>query len=175
MISDEYISWLNDKILMKYSRNSAKKHSRETCLEYLVSFEDTRNLFFGIFETSTDSLVGTLTVHVDAENKSGDIGILVGRPSAQSRGFGSKAWGLAIAYLFEIAGVEEVTAGTDYRNFAMVRVIECNDMKFLETVTGDLLDDPQSRVLRYKLTKQQWIAHKTRQSSGANAPEERKS
>ncbi len=164
MISDEYIAWLNDKTLMKYSRNFAREHSRETCLEYLASFNDTRNSFFGIFETSTSRLVGTLTVRVEPETKSGEIGILVGRPDARSRGLGCRAWALAIDYLFETSGVEEVTAGTDYRNLPMVRVIERNDMQLSGTAPGDLPDDPQSLVLRYKLTKKQWIARKARRS-----------
>jgi len=158
MISPEYIGWLNDKNLMKFSRNSTREHSRKSCLDYLASFENTENLFFGIFETSTAAMVGTLTVTMEPECRSGDIGILVGRSDARGRGFGRQAWGRAIDYLFETAGVAEVTAGTDHRNRAMVRIMERNGMQFLRAAPGDLPDDPRSRVLMYKMTKQQWIA-----------------
>lgn len=45
-VSERYISWLNDRQLMKYSRQSRIVHTKESCLEYLRSFAGSVNHFF---------------------------------------------------------------------------------------------------------------------------------
>ena len=43
-INSEYIAWLNDKSVTKFSNQRFLKHTKKSCLEYCESFEGTKNL-----------------------------------------------------------------------------------------------------------------------------------
>ena len=47
-INSEYIAWLNDKSVTKFSNQRFLKHTKKSCLEYCESFEGTKNLFFKV-------------------------------------------------------------------------------------------------------------------------------
>jgi [ribosomal protein S5]-alanine N-acetyltransferase len=44
-ISEEYLSWLNDPILMRYSEQRHVIHTVETARKFLMSFENSQNRF----------------------------------------------------------------------------------------------------------------------------------
>jgi hypothetical protein len=44
-ITEEYIGWLNDKIVVQWSNQRFKQHSKKTAQDYLNSFRETENLF----------------------------------------------------------------------------------------------------------------------------------
>ena len=45
-ISDDYISWLNDKKIVRYSNQRFITHNWETSKNFLDSFENSPNYFF---------------------------------------------------------------------------------------------------------------------------------
>ena len=45
-ISKKYISWLNNKNLMKYSDQRFYKHDFKSAMNYLASMKKTNNFFF---------------------------------------------------------------------------------------------------------------------------------
>ena len=72
-IDDEYISWLNDKNVMKFSNQRFFVHSYESCMVYRASFEGTENLFIGIHRLSDDKLIGTLTAYFSTNHGTVDM------------------------------------------------------------------------------------------------------
>jgi [ribosomal protein S5]-alanine N-acetyltransferase len=127
-ISNSYISWLNDKYLMRFSNQRLKNHNVKTCIEYFESFKNSNNLFLGIF-TNKSSMIGTLTVYFDDKQNIADIGILIGNKQYQSEGYGVSAWCLLQEYLFKKIKIKKVTAGTLSCNIAMKSIIENSNMK----------------------------------------------
>ena len=157
LITDEYLGWLNDKSLMRYSRQRLSSHTRETSLDYLRSFEDSPNRFWAIYRRADRLHVGTMTAYVDRAAGSADIGILVGHAEARGKGFGREAWGLAMDYLFRVEGVDKVTGGTSALNAAMVRVFRHWQMR-LEEVEKDaeMIDGRRADVLRFGMRYREW-------------------
>jgi RimJ/RimL family protein N-acetyltransferase len=146
----EYVGWLNDRELMRFSRQRLRPHTRESCLEYLASFEGTPNLFWAIEERDPARMIGTATAYLDVAKKSADVGILVGHPAARGRGLATEAWGLVLRYLFEVRGLAVVTGGTDVRHAAMLRVFRHHGMTPFEHGPGDVAG---TEVVRYRVER----------------------
>jgi RimJ/RimL family protein N-acetyltransferase len=157
LITGEYLGWLNDKSLMRYSRQRLVDHTRESSLDYLRSFEGSPNKFWAIYRRSDRLYIGTMTAYVDRAAGSADIGILVGHAEGRGKGFGREAWGLAMDYLFRVEGVEKVIGGTSALNAAMVRVFHYWQMR-LEEVEKDaeMIDGRPADVLRFGMRQGEW-------------------
>ena len=128
-ISDEYLSWLNDKELMRFSRQRFHTHTRETSIDYLNSFEGSPHYFFAIEQIENNLHIGTLNVFCDMENATADIGLLIGHRDAVGKGYGKSAWNLAINYLLNTIHVRKITGGTSAKNTAMIRIMETSGMQ----------------------------------------------
>lgn len=148
-ISRDYIGWLNDEIIMRFSNQRFHQHSFDTCARYLKNFENTDNLFLKIQRKPDLVMIGTMTVYYSRHHGTADIGILVGHPEARGRGFGRDAWATVADWLMEAEGVRKVTAGTLRCNTAMVKLMEAAGMT-LEAVrtSQELIDnEPQDMLL----------------------------
>ena len=157
LITDAYLSWLNDKSLMRYSRQRFTHHTRDTSMTYLLSFENSPNKFWAIYRRTDQLYIGTMTTYINPSARTADIGILVGHTEARGKGFGREAWGLAMDYLFRVEGVDKVTGGTSALNSAMVRVFHHWQMR-LEKVEKDaeVIDGRPADVLRFGIRQNEW-------------------
>jgi len=151
-INDEYISWLNDKELMKHSRHRDALHTPESCLEFLSSFSGTDNLFFSVQSQETGEQIGTMTAYIDRKNGSADVGILIGKPG---QGTGTEAWGLVLNYLFQVQKLQKVTAGCLDVNVPMAKLARHWGMKPESRLPSQAAD-----VLRFGLEAANWEQNK---------------
>lgn len=156
-ISEEYLSWLNDKSHMHFSRQRHFQHSRDTSLAYQKTFLNSANHLWAMEEVlAVPKLVGTMTAYVDSLAGVADVGILVS-PTAKGKGYGKRAWGLVLAYLFEELKLRKVTAGTVKGNTSMERIALGWNMQ-LEGVfrQQELIDGVPYDILRYGLLAEEW-------------------
>lgn len=155
-INDAYLGWLNDKSLLRYSRNRLRTHTRESCAEFLSSFPGSGNFFWAVESIETAELVGTMSTYVDGSNGTADIGILVGGATG-GKGCGTEAWGLALKHGFESLGLRKVTGGTTANNLGMIRIFEKWGM-VREGVQRkqELLDDGEVDVFLFGLLSEEW-------------------
>jgi RimJ/RimL family protein N-acetyltransferase len=123
-ITNNYLSWLNDKDLMKYSNQRFNYHTKSSCIIYLNSFLKTDNIFIAIY--CDDIFVGTMTAYIKKEHKTADIGILVGK-DYHGRGIATDAWSTLMAYLLSI-GIRKVTGGSLRCNLGMIKVMTKSGM-----------------------------------------------
>lgn len=141
-INDEYINWLNDKNVMKFSNQRFFVHSYESCMLYRASFEGTENLFIGIHRLSDDKLIGTLTAYFSTNHGTVDVGIMIGNSSLWGMGFGLDAWITFTNWLLGLKGIRKLTAGTLAPNLGMIKLMERSGMileatrKFQEIFEG---------------------------------------
>lgn len=127
-ITEEYISWLNDKKLMQYSNQRFLDHSFQTSLNYLNKFKNTDNNFFAIINKENKKLIGTITSYYFKEHKTVDVGILIGDKSISGSGYGKESWKLYIDHLSAQKNIRKITAGTLSCNISMLKLIEFSDM-----------------------------------------------
>ena len=129
-ITPEYISWLNDPDVVRFSNQRFIKHTEESCRAYLESFRGTPNLFLSVRTKANDLPAGTMTAYFSLPHGTVDMGILIGRKSVWGLGYGQDAWETLLDWLFYSRGVRKVTAGTLSCNNPMKRIIEKSGMLF---------------------------------------------
>jgi len=129
-ICPEYINWLNDPLVVKYSNQRLRIHTRESCEAYLASFSGTQNRFIKIEQKHDGSFVGTMTAYVSVPHRTVDVGILLGCTTVWGKGVGQDAWNTLLGWLLNQPAVRKVTAGAMRCNEAMVKIMERSGMIF---------------------------------------------
>ena len=79
-ITDNYLAWLNDPVVVRYSSQRFIQHTFETSAKYLASFVDTENLLLAVYLKETGRYVGTMSVYFSKAQQSADIGLMIGDP-----------------------------------------------------------------------------------------------
>jgi len=122
-LTKEYLGWLNDRDLMRFSEQRRRAHTFESCTAYWHSFQDTCNHFVAIERTQGNPIfIGTATLYVDQHSGVANIGILIGDRSAQCQGLGSEAWIGLMHFAFEKLGMRKVEGGALSVNEPIMRL-----------------------------------------------------
>lgn len=149
-ITPEYISWLCDPNVVRFSNQRFLSHDRESALRYLQSFQGTANDFLSIEMLEDGWRVGTMTVYRNAHHGTCDIGIMVGDRGVWGSGIGGEAWCATVGQVIREPGVRKVTGGTLRPNLAMVRIFERSGMHLEAVRAGqELLNGEPVDVLLY--------------------------
>lgn len=127
-ITEEYVSWLRDPEVVRFSNQRFRQHDPSTCLKYLHSFDGTENLFLAIRMRESGKTIGTITAYVSPPHGTADLGILLGDRAYWGRGLGLDAWTTLMAFLFEKRGLRKVTGGTLRCNAATIKIMERSGM-----------------------------------------------
>ena len=128
-ISDDYISWLNNSDVVRFSNQRFIRHNRISCKTYRDSFINTGNSFLAIRCKKNQEMIGTVTVYRSLNHGTADVGIMIGDKGVWGKGFGQDAWDTVLVWLLDIDGVRKVTAGTLKCNFGMIRLMERSGME----------------------------------------------
>lgn len=118
-LTENYVSWLNDPEITKYSEQRHYVHTLKSCLDYVLSREH-------LYAIEVDRKhIGNIDIDFDENNKTADIAILLGE--CHNMGYGSHAFSLAIEESFRL-GARKVTCGTLSNNIPMQRIAESEGM-----------------------------------------------
>lgn len=137
-LTARYVGWLNDPVVARYSEQRHRRHTLDSCRDYLQSFHDTPHRFWAILasdeadpaclEPSGRTHIGNINAYVDAPNGTADVGILLGEQSAWGRGYGLEAWTAVCRYLLCERGLRKITAGTLSVNMPMLKLMQRTGM-----------------------------------------------
>lgn len=127
-LDDDYVGWLNDPAVVRYSNQRFRRHSRESCAAYLRLFDGSPNLFLSIRDAVDDRAIGTMTAYFAVPHGTVDVGIMVGRSEVRGRGLGRDAWVTLVGALLTVRGVRKVTAGTLACNAPMLALVAAAGM-----------------------------------------------
>jgi len=149
-ITEEYISWLNDPLVTKYSNQRFIHHTKESCISYLYSFAHGNNLFLNIISVKEGRSLGTMTIYYSPHHQTADIGIMIGDKTCWGSGVGWDAWNLLTNWLLKLPNVRKITAGTLRENQAMIHIIEKSGMQLEGARFGqELLNNQPVDVLYF--------------------------
>lgn len=127
-ITPEYVAWLNDPVVVRYSNQRFLRHTEESCRRYYDTFANTPNLFVSVRTKSDNLTVGTMTAYVSPHHETVDIGIMIGRRSVWGSGLGQDAWDTLLDWFLNERRIRKVTAGTMRCNRAMIKLMERSGM-----------------------------------------------
>ena len=121
-LTARYVGWLNDPETTRYSELRHRRHSLETCRQYLESVRASGHFFGAIHRKHDNSHIGNITAYLDPANGIADLAIIIGEQSIHRQGFGSEAWIAMMNLLIGQKRVRKVTGGAMQINQPMLRV-----------------------------------------------------
>lgn len=148
-ITPEYVAWLNDPRVVRYSNQRFLAHTEASCRRYFDSFAYTPNLFLSIRMRADGQPVGTMTAYMAPQHGTVDIGIMVGRSSVWGGGVGQDAWNTLLNWFMAQPSIRKVTAGAMGANVAMIRIMERAGMRHEATRSAQELLDGVPQDLLY--------------------------
>jgi ribosomal-protein-alanine N-acetyltransferase len=124
-LTERYVSWLNDPQVVRFSKQSFKQHTLETCRQYYKSMKNSSDLFVAIIAKSPAlGHIGNMTILFDQNHGLADVAIMVGEANARGRGFGYEAWSAMLDWLLDYGGVRKVIAGAVEKNMPMLKIVK---------------------------------------------------
>lgn len=149
-ISPQYVAWLNDPEVVRYSNQRFITHTTHSCTLYVNNFKGSVSKLFKIIRKSDATTIGTITAYINQSHKTADMGILIGDRSSWGKGLGGDAWCTLLNALLSLRQIRKVTAGTMDCNQSMIRIIQRSGMTF-EAVRSkqELLDGKPQDILYF--------------------------
>jgi len=128
-LTPEYVSWLNNNQIVRFSEQRHLKHTLDTCKNYVdeICGGDNHLLAVECHAERGWEHVGNISIILDGPNSVADLSILIGSPLGH--GIGSIAWSLAAEFAFNQLGVRKVLAGTMSVNSRMRGVFAKTGMR----------------------------------------------
>jgi RimJ/RimL family protein N-acetyltransferase len=149
-ITSDYLGWLNDPVVTRFSNQRFHTHSPESCRSYFRSFAGTDNLFLLIRRLEGAKPIGTMTAYVSPHHGTADIGILIGERSVWGQGYGQDAWDTLINHLAIQPGMRKLTCGTLACNHGMIRIAERGGMELeCRRVAEELVEGEPVDILHF--------------------------
>lgn len=148
-ITPDYVTWLNDVRVTRYSNQRFATHTEASCHRYFEGFAGTPNLFLSVRMKADGLPVGTMTAYVSPYHGTADIGIMIGRSSVWGGGVGQDAWNTLLGWLLMQPSIRKVTAGAMSANAAMIRIMERAGMTLEATRCAQELLDGAPQDLLY--------------------------
>lgn len=149
-ITPEYIGWLNDPRVVRFSNQRFRRHTAQSASEYLATFASGPSLFLSVRLAATGAPVGTMTAYVSTHHGTVDCGILIGDPSVWGQGLGQDAWNTLTDWLMARPDIRKLTAGCLAPNLGMVRLMERSGMHLEGTRRAqEIFEGQPENVLLY--------------------------
>lgn len=143
-VSDNYLKWLLDPEVVKYTEQRWYKQSLESITSYVKAMHESDTDFLrGIFYEG--AMVGTCKVGaVNWHHRTGQISFLLGEKNVWGRGIGSFVVGTLVRFAFGELNLKKLTAGVYESNISSQRVFEKNGFK----IEGKLLSQIETDMGR---------------------------
>ncbi len=132
-VTVEYVAWLNDPEVVRFSNQRFQRHDPESCAAYLATFARTENLFLAIVDRDDGRTIGTMTAYRNSRHGTVDVGIMVGDRRVWGNGFGLDAWMTLAVWLLGPGALRKLTCGTLACNSAMRSIAERSGMRLEAT------------------------------------------
>jgi len=156
---DAYASWLNNAETTRYMASGRTPITTDELRDYIRSFARAPDgILFGMFDLETETHVGNVALQtIDWHDCRGEIGIVVGEPSARGKGYATEAVGLVVQHAFTQLGLRRLTAGYVLENTGSARLFEKLGFKVEGTLREHfLLEGEYLDCARVGLLRSEW-------------------
>ena len=128
-VTENWVKWLNDKEVTKYSKNRFKKHTLKTQKKFLSSkLKSKKNLIFKIFLKKKH--IGLIEISkINKVKKFCYISYMIGEKKYWNKGIGTKVIRLIKEYIFNSMNLKKIYAGIYSNNYGSMLVLKKNNFK----------------------------------------------
>ena len=145
---NDWVKWLNDKEVTKYSEQRLKRHTHASQKKFLnnkIKAKDSK--IFQIFFNS--NFVGIVELgNIDKFHNTCEVMYFIGNKKYWGKGVAASAISLALKYAFKKLKVYKVFAGTYKKNVASQKVLTKNKFKLVGKMKNHLRVLKSSKKIR---------------------------
>jgi RimJ/RimL family protein N-acetyltransferase len=169
--SDRLAAWFSDPGVHHTLNAPAKIWSKDDVVNYISGFNQTSKLLLGIFEKSSNTPVGILTLWINQKTSQGLVNILIGEADYRNKGIRSRGVLVDISvpfydYVFESLGLSEMLASALARNKIIINMLVNHGWKLDQTLKRHQKSNSDGSMLDlslFSLTRSSWYTSGARQ------------
>ena len=123
-VSEDYVVWLNDYEVTKYTEQKYFDHDFKSVKEFVLNkYESDSDFLFGIFFKEIH--IGNIKIGpIKWEHKSTDISYFIGNREFWGKGIATRAIKIVVDYATDVLGLEKITAGYYEPNIGSAKALE---------------------------------------------------
>ena len=129
IILKEWIKWLNNKKVSKYSSRGSKKHTLKSQKKFIKEKNSDKNNFLFLIKFENIYIGVVELYNIDKFNKNCEIRYLIGNTDYWNKGIAAKSIKLATKFGFEKIKLKTIYADTHQENIASQKVLKKNYYK----------------------------------------------
>ncbi|MBI4142989.1 GNAT family N-acetyltransferase [Candidatus Uhrbacteria bacterium] len=124
--TEQYVRWLNDTTVHRYSEYRFVTHTIESARAYVERVcADEHVHFFAIVTREGKRHIGNMKLGpIHPHHERASFGIMIGERDAWGRGYATEALALLEQYAFTALGLHKLTAGAVAENAGSIRLLE---------------------------------------------------
>ena len=151
-----YEAWVNDQETTRYMAVGKRPTTRRELQEYIAGY---KGLLLGLCVRQGGAHVGNIALHsLDAQNRQGEVGILIGDSASRGKGYGTEALKLLADHAFRRMNLNKLTAGLVDGNIASQKAFEKAGFRREGTLREHFyLDGRYLDYFRYGLLRREFL------------------
>ena len=124
-VTGDYIAWMNDCEVVKYTESRFMPHTRESIIEFVKSANSDSTHTFAIIAKDLDRHIGNIKLGgINQNHRYGDIGLIIGRKEYYGRGIATESIRLVTDYAFDRLALHKVWCGIYAPNIGSLRAFQ---------------------------------------------------
>lgn len=160
MVTQEYVSWLNDTKINKFLET---RHVFQTIpavksfVDQCIKSDDC--LLYAIFHKEDDVHIGNIKIDLtDFRNENASIGYLIGNSEYEGCGYGTEAVNEVCRLCFDDLGIYFIDAGFIEGNISSEKLLlKCGFQRYSLAPNKFKMDNGRANVVNYYINKDEYL------------------
>lgn len=125
-LSDNYVSWLNDKEVCKFNSHGEVKYTKEAAIDFIHTLkQDKSKEVYAVYLKENKMHIGNISLqNIDLKNNNAEVAYLFGEKKYWGQGYAFEASKLIIKRAFKDLNLHRIYFGTHIENIAMQKLGE---------------------------------------------------
>jgi len=124
-ISDDYLNWMNDYEVVKYTESRHIVHTMESLKAFISQANNAFNYCLAIVDISSGKHIGNIKIgNIHPIYKYADVGLIIGNKDFYGKGIATEAIKLCVDFAFKQLKLHRLSAGIYDVNIGSIKAFE---------------------------------------------------
>ena len=124
-ISKNYLDWLNDYEMVKYTESRHTVHTMESLKNFVTHVNNESNYCFAIIDIQSGKHIGNIKIgNIHPIYKYADVGLIIGDKNFHGKGIATEALKLCVEFAFKQLKLHRLYAGIYDVNIGSIKAFE---------------------------------------------------
>ena len=124
-VSDDYIAWMNDYEVVKYTESRFMQHTRQSIEDFVRGANNENTHTFAIIAKEGDTHIGNIKLGgINWHHRYADVGLIIGSKEHYGRGIATECIRLVTEYAFKHLVLHKVWCGIYEPNIGSLRAFQ---------------------------------------------------